>query len=255
MKSHHILNENGEDDSEELKNPIDYEYYEDERKNNVIKRNTLLNETAKLSAENINNTKAISMANDTRGLSILHWNRSVVEQTSVIKKILKNHSHISDIVSEHNRKVILSDKLHRRKRLLGPLTKRRKHYKRVFNVSHGNITNNTSLTRNGDTARTERELDTYALSLQNTNRVFNLAYGYKSRKVPAHSPILVDKNIMDHLQRKFRKEFEVTRKNKFRSANDMQYSFSYYYYLINEKRAVNISDIFDKFDTDNSRYI
>lgn len=55
------------------------------------------------------------------------------------------------------------------------------------------------------------------------------------------------------MQDKFFLEFKKTSSNKFRSSNDMQYSFSYFYFLINEKINKNIEEIFDEFDVDGSR--
>jgi UDP-N-acetylglucosamine-lysosomal-enzyme len=43
-------------------------------------------------------------------------------------------------------------------------------------------------------------LDTFGDSLRHVNRLYNKLFGYASRKVPAHMPHLVDKNIMAELQ-------------------------------------------------------
>ena len=45
-------------------------------------------------------------------------------------------------------------------------------------------------------------LDTFGDSLRHVNKLFNNMYGYNARKVPAHMPHLIDKNIMYELQEK-----------------------------------------------------
>lgn len=134
---------------------------------------------------------------------------------------------LTDLVSEHNKKVMLFDKWSRKK--------------------HARKTNSTLIEK-----IKKASFDAYGASLQHTNRVFNKKYGFTARYVPAHAPILIDRNIMAELQMTFRKEFEVTSRNRFRHNDDMQFSFSYYYYLIHEERNLDVSAIFDRFDTDES---
>ena len=45
-------------------------------------------------------------------------------------------------------------------------------------------------------------LDTFGDSLRHVNMLYNKAYGYASRKVPAHMPHMIDKHIMQELQDK-----------------------------------------------------
>lgn len=59
---------------------------------------------------------------------------------------------------------------------------------------------------------------------------------------------------MQKLQDTFLRESEITERNKFRQADDMQFGFSYYYFLMSEMTKLTISNIFDKFDTDDSGY-
>lgn len=42
-------------------------------------------------------------------------------------------------------------------------------------------------------------LDTFGDSLRHVNKLYNKAYGFSARKVPAHMPHMVDKNIMKDL--------------------------------------------------------
>ena len=47
-------------------------------------------------------------------------------------------------------------------------------------------------------------------------------------------------------------EFDVTSSHKLRSAADMQFAFSYFYFVMSEKVASNASAVFDEFDVDKS---
>ncbi|XP_078049981.1 N-acetylglucosamine-1-phosphate transferase subunits alpha and beta [Augochlora pura] len=97
-----------------------------------------------------------------------------------------------------------------------------------------------------------RQLDTYAESLLYVNKIFNTAYGFERRRVPAHMPHLIDKWIAADMQKKFEHEFKKTSSHKVRNSEDMQFAFSYFYFLTSEKRKVPIREIFDAFDTDKS---
>ncbi|XP_048726912.2 N-acetylglucosamine-1-phosphotransferase subunits alpha/beta-like isoform X2 [Ostrea edulis] len=100
--------------------------------------------------------------------------------------------------------------------------------------------------------RGRRLLDTFGDSLRHVNRLFNKAFGYTARKVPGHMPHMVDRDVMDELHERFPAEFEVTSSNKIRSRNDMQFAFSYFYYLMGVTRNQTMEEIFVQLDTDNS---
>ncbi|XP_034943289.1 N-acetylglucosamine-1-phosphotransferase subunits alpha/beta [Chelonus insularis] len=100
--------------------------------------------------------------------------------------------------------------------------------------------------------RKTRRLDTYAESLLYVNRIYNAAYGFERRRVPAHMPHLLDKWIIDDMQNKFHSEFRKTSSHRIRNSQDMQFAFSYFYYVVSEKYQSSIGDIFDRFDTDKS---
>lgn len=55
---------------------------------------------------------------------------------------------------------------------------------------------------NNDLTFNKRKHDTFAESLLYVNRIFNKIYGYRVRKVPAHMPHLIDKSIMNELQKR-----------------------------------------------------
>ncbi|KAF5294321.1 hypothetical protein FQR65_LT10774 [Abscondita terminalis] len=137
---------------------------------------------------------------------------------------MRNATNLTSLVERHNKQVILLNKITRKKR----------YYKNSMGEVGGS------------------SFDAYGASLQHTNRIYNLRYGFKPRYAPAHAPIMIDKEIMVRLQDKFGKEFRKTSRNRFRSIDDMQFSFSYYYFVMNEKRNVSGSEIFDRFDTDAS---
>ena len=54
------------------------------------------------------------------------------------------------------------------------------------------------------------------------------------RRVPAHMPHLVDKDIMIKAQAKWEEEYAATSSHKFRRANDVQFSFAYFNFLMND---------------------
>ena len=43
-------------------------------------------------------------------------------------------------------------------------------------------------------------MDTFADSLRHVNRIYNKAFGFSPRKVPAHIPHMIDKHVMIELQ-------------------------------------------------------
>ncbi|XP_023723247.1 N-acetylglucosamine-1-phosphotransferase subunits alpha/beta isoform X3 [Cryptotermes secundus] len=94
--------------------------------------------------------------------------------------------------------------------------------------------------------------DTFAESLLYVNRLYNQEFGFEPRKVPAHMPHLIDIDIMESLQARFSKQWHLTSSHKVRHPHDMQFAFSYFYFLMSSKVTLPLSDIFDIFDTDDS---
>ncbi|XP_021926152.1 N-acetylglucosamine-1-phosphotransferase subunits alpha/beta isoform X2 [Zootermopsis nevadensis] len=94
--------------------------------------------------------------------------------------------------------------------------------------------------------------DTFAESLLYVNRLYNQEFGFEPRKVPAHMPHLIDIDIMEQLQARFSQQLQLTSSHKVRNAHDMQFAFSYFYFLMSSKVILPLSDIFDIFDTDHS---
>lgn len=140
-------------------------------------------------------------------------------------------TNLTNLVSEHNEKILRKDKYMRKRKRKRKLAQAHSFY---FNKVLMNV-------------------DGYSASLQHTNRMFNKRFGYKNRKVPSHAPILIDKDIMDDLQFTFTKEFDETIKHRVRSGKDVQFSFSYYYFIMSKMNEKSLEEIFDDFDTDGSR--
>lgn len=157
-----------------------------------------------------------------------------------------NSLSLPQAVSELNRSVMSLDKLSRKYR------KRRQtrpyFLKPKIKPYPGN--NNTLVDK--ITASKSHNIDAYSASLQHTNRLLNLRYGFQTRYVPAHSPVLVDVDIMRALQKKLGQEFAVTSRNRVRCKEDVQYQFSYYYFVKHERLYRDVGEIFDEFDTDSS---
>uniref|UniRef100_A0AAV2J081 N-acetylglucosamine-1-phosphotransferase subunits alpha/beta n=1 Tax=Knipowitschia caucasica TaxID=637954 RepID=A0AAV2J081_KNICA len=94
--------------------------------------------------------------------------------------------------------------------------------------------------------------DTFADSLRFVNKLLNSRFGFTSRKVPAHMPHMIDRFIMQELQDMFPKEFDETSGHRVRHSEDMQFAFSYFYFLMSAQQHLNVSEVFDEIDTDHS---
>ncbi|XP_014676987.1 PREDICTED: N-acetylglucosamine-1-phosphotransferase subunits alpha/beta-like [Priapulus caudatus] len=101
--------------------------------------------------------------------------------------------------------------------------------------------------------RGRRTLDTFADSLRFVNKLYSRHYGYEARKVPAHMPHMIDVAVMDALHARFPAEWDETSRHRIRSPNDMQFSFSYFYFLMSEKQTMTTEELFAMFDTDKTR--
>ncbi|XP_076548171.1 N-acetylglucosamine-1-phosphate transferase subunits alpha and beta isoform X1 [Osmia lignaria lignaria] len=165
------------------------------------------------------------------------------------------NDHLNETIS--TQKLLLSKVINKIKFPSSNIDKRI-HMKHYLNDNDLILTemNSTARTNNkpkySDHWKHKRQLDTYAESLLYVNRIYNIAYGFERRKVPAHMPHLIDKWIVTDMQKKFEHEFKKTSSHKVRNSEDMQFAFSYFYFLTSEKRRIPIEEIFDKFDTDKS---
>uniref|UniRef100_A0A6A7G249 N-acetylglucosamine-1-phosphotransferase subunits alpha/beta-like n=2 Tax=Hirondellea gigas TaxID=1518452 RepID=A0A6A7G249_9CRUS len=94
--------------------------------------------------------------------------------------------------------------------------------------------------------------DFFSSSLLYVNRLYNDELGNRLRKVPAHMPHFIDVAVMEELQNRFQSEFRETSSHRVRESYDMQFAFSYYYYLLGATRNRTEEEIFDMIDTDRS---
>uniref|UniRef100_A0A6I8S132 N-acetylglucosamine-1-phosphotransferase subunits alpha/beta n=1 Tax=Xenopus tropicalis TaxID=8364 RepID=A0A6I8S132_XENTR len=94
--------------------------------------------------------------------------------------------------------------------------------------------------------------DTFADSLRHVNKLLNSKFGFASRKVPAHMPHMIDRIVMQELQDLYPEAFDKTSAHKVRHSEDMQFAFSYFYYLMSAIQTLNISHVFEQVDTDSS---
>lgn len=51
---------------------------------------------------------------------------------------------------------------------------------------------------------------------------------------------------------RFPLEFDKTSAHRVRHSEDMQFAFSYFYFLMSAQEQLNVSDVFDEVDTDHS---
>lgn len=90
--------------------------------------------------------------------------------------------------------------------------------------------------------------DKFAESLKHVNRLYNHAFGYTPRRVIAHMPHMINKNIMEQLQVDF--DFVESSSSRFRFNRDMQFAFSYFYYVREVRRKVTLNELFSSIDMD-----
>eukprot|EP00042_Codosiga_hollandica_P052484 m.666937 g.666937 ORF g.666937 m.666937 type:complete len:1519 (-) comp58506_c0_seq6:3156-7712(-) len=92
--------------------------------------------------------------------------------------------------------------------------------------------------------------DTFGQSLSMVNRMYNKEFGSETRKVIAHMPHFIDKDIMIELQERFPEAWNRTSSHRFRSGSDMQYAFAYMYYMMSAKQSFDPVVEFQRLDTD-----
>jgi hypothetical protein len=61
-------------------------------------------------------------------------------------------------------------------------------------------------------------------------------------------PHFIDKRLMQKIENKWSKEFNKTSSNRFRSEDDMQYSFTYFYYIMQRYNEKNLNELFFELD-------
>ncbi|XP_050452786.1 N-acetylglucosamine-1-phosphotransferase subunits alpha/beta isoform X2 [Cataglyphis hispanica] len=250
-------------DSETMKEKGDYsyKYLEDSRENNNNELNNILHNknvfdlsqndvpvsTVQILPYNLNTFKPIYTLDILRNNSYMGLNT----QSNAYIKFKNKENHKSKVVLQP----IYSKLLHR-----NAISKTANHIEQLRRYHNDkNLAPPNSSIKFGKFAYSNqwkhntRGLDTYAESLLYVNKIYNIAYGLERRRVPAHMPHLIDKWIVNDMQEKFKFEFKKTSNHKVRDSEDMQFAFSYFYFLSSEKRKVSIEEIFDMFDTDKSQ--
>ena len=89
-------------------------------------------------------------------------------------------------------------------------------------------------------------------SLKNTDRMLSRRYGPALRHMIAHVPFLLERRMIEELQRTFTAEFEVSSAGRVRSPTDVQYPMAYFYLLMSERRSVSAAELFEELDVDSS---
>ncbi|XP_018412134.1 PREDICTED: N-acetylglucosamine-1-phosphotransferase subunits alpha/beta [Nanorana parkeri] len=125
---------------------------------------------------------------------------------------------------------------------------RRKYFKDLLDERDALLSEVSYITNGKKTGR--KLQDTFADSLRYVNKLLNGKFGFTSRKVPAHMPHMIDRIVMQELQDLFPAEFDKTSAHKVRHFEDMQFAFSFFYYLMSAIQPLNISQIFYEVDTD-----
>lgn len=58
--------------------------------------------------------------------------------------------------------------------------------------------------------------------------------------------------MLNSLCCRFPEEFDKTSGHRVRHSEDMQFAFSYFYFLMSAQQQLNVSEVFDEIDTDHS---
>ena len=59
------------------------------------------------------------------------------------------------------------------------------------------------------------------------------------RRVPAHTPLAINVEAMERLQRRYASEYRKTSSNRFRNSDDVQFAFAYFHWLILSSRHLD----------------
>ncbi|TYZ62462.1 hypothetical protein PybrP1_005583 [[Pythium] brassicae (nom. inval.)] len=83
--------------------------------------------------------------------------------------------------------------------------------------------------------------DTFGDSLRFVNKLYNRAFGKAParRRVPSHMPFLFKKAIIREIKARWPRECDATSAHRFRHPQDMQFSFSYFHYVLNRHKVVH----------------
>lgn len=117
--------------------------------------------------------------------------------------------------------------------------------------SHNNITSTTNHSSTSQrrllSSSSESESsssyskDYYGDSLVHVNNIFmkDFRASRETKRVPAHTPLMINRDIMEELQNRYSEQYRKTSTNRFRSSDDMQYAFAYFHWLILSSRRID----------------
>eukprot|EP01087_Luapelamoeba_hula_P016073 TRINITY_DN4908_c0_g2_i3.p1 TRINITY_DN4908_c0_g2~~TRINITY_DN4908_c0_g2_i3.p1 ORF type:complete len:1115 (-),score=138.63 TRINITY_DN4908_c0_g2_i3:111-3455(-) len=99
-------------------------------------------------------------------------------------------------------------------------------------------------------------LDAFGDSLRHVNRLLDTEFGRESRRVIAHMPHMIDKNIVEQMHARWPEQFDRTSAHKFRGSDDMQFAFSHFYFLMSQREDFDFQKIWTQdLDNDGSGYL
>ncbi|OQR97629.1 N-acetylglucosamine-1-phosphotransferase subunits alpha/beta [Achlya hypogyna] len=95
--------------------------------------------------------------------------------------------------------------------------------------------------------------DTFGDSLRHVNKIYNAVFGKTPtpdrRRVPSHMPHFIQKQLLTEMKARWPREFNATSAHRFRHPKDMQFSFSYMYYVVNRHllHPPTLEDVFAEY--------
>ena len=176
------------------------------------------------------------------------FNQLQTEEIEHLEKTLSNFTKIIQEVHSNPNTTILSRKLQMLKQNTDLINRNFGNF--GFGKRPASETSRMQESPNIAVHHSRKLMDTFAESLRFVNQKYSKRYGYEPRKVPAHMPHLIDRDVMQELQDLFQEEFDITSSHQVRHNHDMQYSFSYYYYYMSETMdSIDLRHVFDELDT------
>ena len=89
-------------------------------------------------------------------------------------------------------------------------------------------------------------------SLANTDSMLTRRYGAAERHYVAHTPLLLERDLVSELHQHFNHELFLSSAGRVRSPTDVQFAMAYNYFLMSERREVPLEELFDELDADRS---
>ena len=84
------------------------------------------------------------------------------------------------------------------------------------------------------------------MSLTMWNAIFNNDFEFAERAYPMHEGILIDKHVKEDFNNKYKSFVNETAFSKFRTGKDVQFEFTYTYYLISTSHQMSMKESFPK---------